>query len=101
MSPAAIVPDADLLYQGDWSGSAPADDTSTETSAAVQPRGALTADCGSGYTGLSVALLGLAGLAIWAWRRGSSNTRCGRVWVKVQVRVGTRVSDVGVSHDML
>ncbi len=79
INPATAVPDADLLYQGDRSGSAPSDDNTVEDTADTRPRGALVTDCGSGYTGLSVALLGLAGLALWAWRRGSSFiTRCER-----------------------
>ena len=83
------IPDADLMYPGEvagpevepqaeaasvyeagWSGT-------DEDSAVTRSRGVLAAaSCGSGFTGLSLALVGLCGLAIWAWRHGGRLRRC-------------------------
>ena len=95
------VPDADLLYPATPAGPgsdaaavySAASESASEAhgpyadrslpeadSAAAQSRGPLAAaSCGSaGYTGLSLAFVGLLGVVAWAWRHGLRSGRCGK-----------------------
>ena len=59
------VPDADLLYPGDRFAS-----EAEAAGGSAGSRGVISPSCGPGYTGLSVALVGLLGLVVWAWHHG-------------------------------